>query len=90
MTDTKILDENIEYYTDLISQENHKISLCMEEIKKDPSTALSIFIESMNKRLARYKIRLEILKQKKEKIQNDSVRQTKPTHFNNYLGERNG
>lgn len=74
MTDTKILDENIEYYTDLISQENHKILLCVEEIKKDPSTALSIFIESMNKRLARYKIRLEILKQKKEKIQNDSVR----------------
>lgn len=86
----KELRERVDYYTDLIEYEKAKIALAEKEIKKDPSTALSIFIESMNKRLARYKIRLEILKQKKEKIQNDSVRQTKPTHFNNYLGEENG
>lgn len=70
----KELRERVDYYTDLIEYEKAKIALAEKEIKKDPSTALSIFIESMNKRLARYKIRLEILKQKKEKIQNDSVR----------------
>jgi len=74
----KQLQEHIDYYKDALEYEKAKIALAEKEIERDPTTALTVFIDGMRDRLKRYEnrynlfIEIKLLHYKKES-QNDSI-----------------